>query len=53
MAVAQNAQQPHNSEPVERRNAIKDKFMPPIFYCVETVCAPCGVTIACAKFAKS
>jgi hypothetical protein len=22
-------------------------------YCVETICAPCGVIIACAKFAKS
>jgi hypothetical protein len=28
-------------------------FSPPKFYCVETLCAPCGVVIAWAKFAKS
>ena len=28
-------------------------FMPRRFYCVETICAPCGVVIAWAKFANS
>ena len=27
--------------------------MPQRFYCVETICAPCGVVIAWAKFAKA
>ncbi|KAF8229150.1 hypothetical protein L208DRAFT_1288181 [Tricholoma matsutake] len=27
-------------------------FMPRRFYCVETICAPCGVVIAWAKFVK-
>jgi hypothetical protein len=32
----------------------KDNFFsPPRFYCVETICAPCGVVIAWTKFAKS
>lgn len=28
-------------------------FSPSRFYCVETICAPCGVVIAWAKFAKA
>ncbi|KAF8986160.1 hypothetical protein BDQ17DRAFT_1259787, partial [Cyathus striatus] len=28
-------------------------FVAPHFYCVETICAPCGVVIAWTKFAKS
>jgi hypothetical protein len=28
-------------------------FLPPKFYCIETICAPCGVVIAWTKFAKS
>ena len=28
-------------------------FSPARYYCVETVCAPCGVVIAWTKFAKS
>jgi hypothetical protein len=28
-------------------------FQPGRFYCVETICAPCGVVIAWAKFAKA
>jgi hypothetical protein len=31
----------------------KTHFVAPRFYCVETICAPCGVVIAWAKFAKS
>jgi len=28
-------------------------FTPNRFYCVETICAPCGIVVAWAKFAKS
>ncbi|KDQ25339.1 hypothetical protein PLEOSDRAFT_1046294 [Pleurotus ostreatus PC15] len=31
----------------------KNYFSAPRFYCVETLCAPCGVVIAWKKFAKS
>ncbi|KAF8996452.1 hypothetical protein BDQ17DRAFT_1392046 [Cyathus striatus] len=31
----------------------KDYFSPSRFYCVETICAPCGVVLAWAKFDKS
>ena len=31
----------------------KNYFTPSRFYCVETICAPCGTVIAWAKFAKS
>ena len=31
----------------------KNYFTPHRFYCIETICAPCGVVIAWAKFAKS
>jgi hypothetical protein len=32
---------------------VRDHFTPPRFYCVETICAPCGVVVAWAWFAKS
>jgi hypothetical protein len=51
-AAQQTREQPHDSEPNERRNT-RDHFTPPRFYCIETICAPCGVVIAWAKFAKS
>ena len=35
------------------RQAGKKKKSPSRFYCVETLCAPCGTVIAWAKFAKS
>ncbi|KAF8982923.1 hypothetical protein BDQ17DRAFT_1394010 [Cyathus striatus] len=38
-----------NCEPQEPDNY----FVAPRFYCVETICAPCGVVIAWTKFAKS
>jgi hypothetical protein len=44
-------QQPHD-EPVEEVQR-KTYFSPSRFYCVETICAPCGVVIAWAKFPKS
>ena len=47
----EQTEQPHD-EPmpeIERKNY----FSAPRFYCVETICAPCGVVIAWAKFPKS
>lgn len=43
--------QPHDepTEPVQNTNY----FIAPRFYCVETICAPCGVVIAWAKFARA
>jgi hypothetical protein len=51
MAQATHSVQPHDRE--ERNPRIKNHFTPPKFYCVETICAPCGAVIAWAKFAKS
>ena len=43
---------PHDGPvPAEREN--KTYFSPNRFYCVETICAPCGTVIAWAKFDKS
>ena len=50
-ATTQNTQ-PHDAEAADRR-VVKDNFTPPRFYCVETICAPCGVVIAWAKFSKA
>jgi hypothetical protein len=47
----QSTTQPHD-EPAEEPER-KNYFSPSRFYCVETICAPCGVVIAWAKFAKS
>ena len=43
--------QPHDEDMPERQYS--NYFTPHRFYCVETICAPCGVVIAWAKFAKS
>jgi hypothetical protein len=43
--------QPHDEPEGERRQG--NYFTPSRFYCVETICAPCGVVIAWAKFAKA
>jgi hypothetical protein len=48
--VGQN-EQPHDEPTPDRQR--KNYFVAPRFYCVETICAPCGVVIAWAKFAKS
>lgn len=40
---------PENEEDIQRTHY----FSPSWFYCIETICAPCGVVIAWAKFAKS
>jgi hypothetical protein len=43
--------QPHDEPAAEQQR--NNYFVAPRFYCVETICAPCGVVIAWAKFAKS
>ena len=49
--VPEGDAQPHDVlAPEPQRNHY---FSPSRFYCVETICAPCGVVIAWAKFARS
>jgi hypothetical protein len=43
--------QPHDQDAPE--HVQKNYFSPNRFYCVETICAPCGTVIAWAKFDKS
>ena len=43
--------QPHDEPAPEPQRT--NYFIAPRFYCVETICAPCGVVIAWTKFAKS
>jgi hypothetical protein len=43
---------PHD-QPGASTSQCKTYFQASRFYCVETICAPCGVVIAWAKFAKS
>jgi hypothetical protein len=50
-AAAESNTQPHDEPTAERQR--KNYFSPAHFYCVETICAPCGIVIAWAKFAKS
>ena len=49
-AIVENVQ-PHDQEAPEI--ARKYYFGSAWFYCVETICAPCGVVIGWNKFAKS
>ncbi|KAF8993047.1 hypothetical protein BDQ17DRAFT_1392718 [Cyathus striatus] len=44
--------QPHDV-PAGHAQESDNYFVAPRFYCVETLCAPCGVVIAWTKFAKS
>lgn len=44
--------QPHDEPPPEPKK-VKHFFGPATFYCIETICSPCGVVDAWAKFAKS
>ena len=44
--------QPHD-EPQPEIQRPKNYFSPGRFYCVETICAPCGAVIAWTKFDKS
>jgi hypothetical protein len=45
--------QPHDQEPNSEITVPKHYFGPGCFYCVETICAPCGAVIAWDKFDKS
>jgi len=49
--VVEHEVQPHDQDTPEvlRRNY----FTPPRFYCIERICASCGVVIAWTKFHKS
>ena len=49
--LIQQTHQPHDEATVDIQR--DNYFTPNRFYCVETICAPCGVVIAWAKFAKS
>jgi hypothetical protein len=49
--VVQPNTQPHDEAMPERQYS--NYFTPHRFYCVETICAPCGVVIAWAKFANA
>src|ERR1700742_3635770 len=44
--------QPHD-RPAEVTTSQKHYFGPATYYCLETICAPCGIVIAWKKFAKS
>jgi hypothetical protein len=44
--------QPHDEAPPEPKK-VKHYFGPATFYCIKTICSPCGVVDAWAKFAKS
>ena len=52
MPASDQPWQPDDAEgPAERTN--NELFTPPRMYRVETICAPCGVVIAWAKFPKA
>jgi CxC5 like cysteine cluster associated with KDZ transposases/CxC6 like cysteine cluster associated with KDZ transposases len=44
--------QPHDEDP-DSENRKDNYFVPPRFYCVETICAPCGAVHAWTLFDKS
>ena len=45
--------QPHDQLPIHNTCVPKNYFGPAHFYCVETICAPCGTVIAWDKFDKA
>ena len=51
-APREHANNPHHG-PVLPDRQTKNYFSPNHFYCVETICAPCGIVVAWTKFAKS
>jgi hypothetical protein len=51
MPAAPHQVQAHDEEEQPARS--KDHFIPPRIYCVETICAPCGVVVAWSKFTKA
>ena len=52
LKVSEHVAQPHD-QPAPQRSQVKHHFVAPRFYCVETICAPCGVVLAWTKFAKA
>ena len=50
--TTERVSQPHD-EPAPEIPKSKNHFTAKWFYCVETICAPCGVVIAWTKFDKS
>ncbi|TFK38982.1 hypothetical protein BDQ12DRAFT_698368 [Crucibulum laeve] len=48
-----NRQQSAHDETQAPNQQHTNYFIAPWFYCVETICAPCGVVIAWTKFAKA
>ncbi|KAM6492665.1 hypothetical protein JOM56_012389 [Amanita muscaria] len=48
---APGQRQAHDEEADDRQE--RDCFRPARIYCVETICAPCGVVLAWAKFARA
>jgi uncharacterized Zn finger protein (UPF0148 family) len=52
MQQTSSIQQPHDQETSDNQGN-KDHFTPSRTYCVETICAPCGVVVAWTKFMKA
>ncbi|KAF8812166.1 hypothetical protein BYT27DRAFT_7221213 [Phlegmacium glaucopus] len=46
-------QQQRHDDPSEEPPPSPNYFSPARYYCVETICAPCGVVVAWTKFARS
>jgi hypothetical protein len=51
--VSDRPSHPHDQPAPQQSSQVKHHFVAPRFYCVETICAPCGVVIAWTKFAKA
>jgi len=51
ISTSEHNVQPHDQPELAQPQRLT--FTAPRFYCVETICAPCGVVIAWTKFAKS
>ena len=44
--VPERPVQPHDRPAPQRSSNVRHHFVAPRFYCVETICAPCGVVVA-------
>ena len=53
LPTLQRTVQPHDQEANSDAYQSRHYFGPGRFYCVETICAPCGTVIAWTKFDKS
>ena len=51
--IGPNQTRHDESESEEEATHLKNYFTPKRFYCVETICAPCGMIIAWAKFDRA